>query len=329
MKKKKIAEVTNPKKPILEKSLAFVNPEIAAEWDYRANYPLTPIDVSYGTTFAVYFICPKEKHSYKMRINNRTSSNKSDCPFCAKYGEGVYEKNCLGTLNLELSKEWHLTKNKKITPWDVRANSIKNVWWKCKKCNQEWMASIEQRHLGHQSCPRCNTLAYLYPELIKEWHLTKNHKFTPYNISYGSGKKIWWKCKKCNQEWKASVDHRTSSGTGCPFCSSIILRDGIVCASLIEAYYYLKYKKEHKKFKHNKKYDNKFGRYRYDFYFFDTNTYVEVTSYGSGSFGWDKYFKKIQLKKRYVENNLNANFEFIQKKLTPKQTWYVRRNIKQ
>ena len=35
-----------------------------------------------------------------------------------------------------------------------------------------------------------------YPNLVKEFHPTKNGDLKPENVSYGSGKLIWWICYK-------------------------------------------------------------------------------------------------------------------------------------
>ncbi|MDB3883712.1 zinc-ribbon domain-containing protein, partial [Candidatus Marinimicrobia bacterium] len=39
-------------------------------------------------------------------------------------------------------------------------------------------------------------LAVLYPNIAKEWHSTKNGGLTPFDVTPGSGKKVWWICKK-------------------------------------------------------------------------------------------------------------------------------------
>ena len=36
----------------------------------------------------------------------------------------------------------------------------------------------------------------LYPDLVKEWHPTKNGDLTPNDFTHGSGKKVWWLCPK-------------------------------------------------------------------------------------------------------------------------------------
>ena len=56
-------------------------------------------------------------------------------------------------------------------------------------------------------------------ELMAEWDWEKNKVLglDPHKISYGSAKKVWWKCEK-GHEWEISPNHR-SSGNGCPYCA--------------------------------------------------------------------------------------------------------------
>ena len=50
-----------------------------------------------------------------------------------------------------------------------------------------------------------------------EWHPTKNRQLTPEDITYGSGKKVWWLCPN-NHEYEATILHR-AHGTECPKCN--------------------------------------------------------------------------------------------------------------
>jgi hypothetical protein len=41
--------------------------------------------------------------------------------------------------------------------------------------------------------------------LAKQWHPTKNNELTPFDVSKGSDKKVWWKCEKGkDHEWKTA-----------------------------------------------------------------------------------------------------------------------------
>ena len=64
------------------------------------------------------------------------------------------------------------------------------------------------------------SLAQMNPKLANQWHPTKNGELTPYNVSIGSGKKVWWKCPKGkDHEWNAKIYDR-NNGIGCPICSN-------------------------------------------------------------------------------------------------------------
>ena len=56
-----------------------------------------------------------------------------------------------------------------------------------------------------------------YPEIAKEWHLTKNGNLKPNMVKPRSDIKVWWLCSVCGFEYESTVGHRTY-GTGCPKC---------------------------------------------------------------------------------------------------------------
>lgn len=56
------------------------------------------------------------------------------------------------------------------------------------------------------------------PEWLDEWNVEKNGTLTPAQVTYASGRKIWWKCK-AGHSWKAPVYSR-QAGSGCPYCSN-------------------------------------------------------------------------------------------------------------
>lgn len=63
------------------------------------------------------------------------------------------------------------------------------------------------------------TVANTLPELALLWHPTLNKGLTPDEVSYGSGKKIWWQCfDYADHFWEASVANQRKKPR-CPFCS--------------------------------------------------------------------------------------------------------------
>ena len=60
-----------------------------------------------------------------------------------------------------------------------------------------------------------NSLAEKHPEKAAQWDYEKNKGLTPWMFSYGSGQKVWWKCKK-GHSWYAAI----STVKGCKYCSN-------------------------------------------------------------------------------------------------------------
>jgi len=208
-------------------SLAETHPEVANQWHLTKNGNLSSKDVTHGSHKMVWWKCDKgDDHEWKMEIASR--SRGQGCTVCS--GFKVVNSNCLGTLNPDLSKEWHSFLNGDLTPFEVVPGTSKKVWWKCDKGDDhEWQASIKNRNIG-AGCPICsgkkivisNCLKTLYPEISSQWHSTKNKELTPYQFAAGSHKKIWWQCDKGNDhEWESSIGGRTGNKTGCPICEGL------------------------------------------------------------------------------------------------------------
>jgi len=209
--------------------LATLKPELANEWHPTKNGKLTPYDVTHRSNKRVWWKCDvADDHEWQSRVADK---DKGVCPCCS--GKNVVQSNCLATLKPELANEWHPTKNGKLTPFDVTKSSQKSVWWKCDVADDhEWIAKVGNRL--KTGCPYCsgkkasatNCLANTFPELTKMWHPTKNGKLTPYDVTKGTMKRVWWKCDVADDhEWKAIVNSVFSNFVqnyktkGCPMCS--------------------------------------------------------------------------------------------------------------
>ena len=154
----------------------------------------------FGSGKKVWWKCAEgEDHIWQASIVTRI--NGSECPMCA--GRRIVKSNCLLTTNPALAKEWHPTKNGNLAPDTVYGGSERKVWWLCPKSpDHEYESQIKTRFVGG-GCPICNgkkvvasnSLAKTHPDLISEWHPTKN-TLTPKDVVAGSDKIVWWVCKK-------------------------------------------------------------------------------------------------------------------------------------
>ena len=216
--------VCSGRKIVKSNCLATLNPELAKQWHPTKNGDLTTFDVGKSSDKKVWWKCPEgDDHEWESTVGNRARGN--GCAVCS--GHKLVKSNCLATLNPELAKQWHPTKNGDLTPFDVTEHKLLKVWWKCPKGDDhEWKSSINNRSKGN-GCSVCdgktivksNCLATTHPELAEQWHPTKNGNSNAYNIGGGSGKRFWWKCDKGDDhEWITSPSNRINKGAACAIC---------------------------------------------------------------------------------------------------------------
>lgn len=224
------------------KSLADLFPQIAEEWDYEKNAPLTPELVAAHSGKKAYWIC-KNGHRYSSVIASRTGDDACGCPICSNAGPVLYQDGVyIGEHSLAkeapmIALEFDEQKNG-ISADNIAVSSNKKMWWKCSVCGFEWQSKVNNRTSSLKTgCPQCartqnkqgnskranlvaknGSLLDHYPELCKEWDYSKN-RIKPTEVSFGSGKKVWWICNS-GHHYQANINNRTCKKTGCPYCSN-------------------------------------------------------------------------------------------------------------
>ena len=318
-------ENNNPKKILVLKnrisiSLATKHPELLEEWDYSKNKEISPHEVSYGSGKKVWWICKKNSiHKWKAAIYDRISGN--GCPICS--GQVLSKgNNDFKTIYPDLAKEWHPTKNGKLTPSDVTYGSGIKVWWLCDK-GHEYQANIYNRGSG-KKCPYCqnkkvligfNDLQTTYPDLAKEWHPTKNGKLTPNDVTYGSEKKVWWLCN-CGYEWNTTVNTRTSLKCGCIKCNPPYSSKGENAVAIILNKKQIEYKRQF--------IVPERGRLRDDFALLSQDKKIV----GTIEYNGQQHYEPVDFAGK-GEEWANKNFEIIQKRDRKKSEWLKEHNIPQ
>ena len=147
------------------------NPELSMEWDYEKNSPLTPKDVTSGSSKKVWWIC-SQGHSWIARIGHR--ANGSGCIYCSGQ-KPIVGVNDLKTTNPELIIEWDYEKNIGLMPEQFKRGSNINVWWKC-PLGHSWQATISHRTNG-TGCPHCySENGTSFPEQALVFYLSKYTK---------------------------------------------------------------------------------------------------------------------------------------------------------
>ncbi|MCY3410436.1 MAG: zinc-ribbon domain-containing protein [Candidatus Heimdallarchaeota archaeon] len=198
------------------------------EWNYARNIK-KPEEYSYGSTEQLWWICQMCNYEWNASLNHR--SRGAGCPRCA--GLVVNEENCLTNhprWKELLNGEWDFEVIK-LQPQEISFGSNIKINWNCCKCSYKWRSPVKNRTRG-EGCPNCagkvvNEVNCLinHPawnaQLEKDWDFSKN-TVHPSKYSYGSSKKVWWLCKKCEHSWKSHIKRRTR-GDGCPSCAGQVV----------------------------------------------------------------------------------------------------------
>lgn len=221
-------------KYLMEEKNSFIYkyPELLKEWHYERNKTLNPRAFTKSSTMNVWWKCSKCNHEWQAKIVNRTAGY-NNCPICSNklLKEGY---NDFATLYPNLLNEWNYQKNN-ILPNKILMKTEFKAWWKCKKCNYEWIASLGERTRKDKSsgCPQCKinnasiakhlkaisrgTIEKTNPEILDEWDYDLN-VILPSQITHGSNKRVWWKCKCCGYKWQSSPNNRIRKKSKCPKC---------------------------------------------------------------------------------------------------------------
>ena len=132
----------------------------------------------------------------------------------------------------EAAARWCFERNCGFGPEDFSYGSSVRAWFKCPEGPDHFyqvtlsrMGKAVRTDTFSMGCGFCrglriskdNNLAKNYPELAREF-MTKKNGFKASQVSYGSWKMVFWKCKR-GHEWQATIANRTGRDSGCPRCN--------------------------------------------------------------------------------------------------------------
>lgn len=136
-----------------------------------------------------------------------------------------FSNNSLLLKHPKIASLWHPSKNVPIEPHQVSYGSELEFWFYCKDCGYEWKSTVNNMTTHGRGCPVCSrvegyakhtktvlekggSLADKAPDLIKQWHPTKNEDVSPFDVIANSHSIFWWKCPFCGFEWEQSIIKR-------------------------------------------------------------------------------------------------------------------------
>lgn len=132
-------------------TLAELFPNIAKDWHPTKNGAKTPNNITPGVGYKAWWLCDKG-HEWSVSVSTRVNQ-KTGCPYCGnkKLLKGY---NDLLTVQPDIAKDWHPTKNGDKTPSDVLWGTHTYYWWQCVK-GHEWRQKPSVRCLMNTGCPKC------------------------------------------------------------------------------------------------------------------------------------------------------------------------------
>jgi hypothetical protein len=209
-------------------SIVKTHPQFLQYWNYEKNINISPSDVGKGSHTVVWWKCD-EGHEFENMVHRVVNGN-SWCPYCS--GRKIGYGNDLETKFPKIAKLWDYEKNGDLKPSEVFSRSNKKVWWLCvEKEYHTYEQQINTKTVQRCGCPYCShrkvheldSIIYTNPELCEDWDYKRN-KIKPSEVTKGSDRRVWWKCKDCGHRWKTTIKNRVrgardGKGTGCPKCN--------------------------------------------------------------------------------------------------------------
>jgi len=138
---------------------------LLTEWDYEHNFPLTPHDVSTGSSNKVWWVCTGNDHRWEAAIGKRVGGQ--GCPFCA--GNRVSFTNSLAVRRPDVAGELDIEASG-VTADQISFGSSRRVTWKCPLDDSHvWQATVGNRTGGNggrgTGCPYCRLVGTSGQEL--------------------------------------------------------------------------------------------------------------------------------------------------------------------
>lgn len=202
-------------------------------------------NITIGSTKIIYWICSRPSctckihHVYSLSVQLRTSGQ--GCRYCNK----LCKCNSMFMRYPNFLREYDWENNDGINPYALTYSNHTQLNWVCTTATcscikHNYTAKLNNRTTNKSNCPfcchqktcPCNSLLIRFPHIAIEFDKELNNNINPINVAYGSScTNYWWKCSKCSNTWKTTVNSRTW-GSGCPHCNSSQLEKS--CAAILK-----------------------------------------------------------------------------------------------
>lgn len=208
-------------------SIAERMPEYALDWDYKENGDATPETVSWRSNHRASWKCHLCGKTSVRPVGGKAYTYSKEGPsggcrgrLCPRRPRTILPReSSLHRWGDEVVDSFCLESNAPDTPDTVSHGAKRVLTWRClaDPSHPNYLLSLPSRR--KTGCPRCSSIGCKMPELAAQWHPTKNRHLTPYDVTRGCHRRVWWQCLH-GHEWQATVANRTHAAnpTGCGDC---------------------------------------------------------------------------------------------------------------
>lgn len=206
-------------------------------WDWKRNERM-PWEVGNSSASIVHAKCPVCGKTYSLKASSvwRGLKSKAGIARCSDCGHRRLEVGAeRGRINTsrnlaearpDVVAHWAWEENGELRPDQFTVGSAEVVFWvydngevvkrqiRCRTnaAQPDW--SRPRKYYPGRG--RGKTVAD-YPELVEEFD--DRNEGSPEDYSYGSARRVLWRCKRCSYQWDSQVKSRTILESGCPRCA--------------------------------------------------------------------------------------------------------------
>jgi hypothetical protein len=202
--------------------------DVLDRWDYELN-KCKPSDICWGTGNKYYFKCPNSIHKSELKSIGSFTSGQEGSIYCNQCNS--FEQWCLNNNRQNVLYRWDYELNK-CKPSEVSWGSTKKYYFKCPRgMHESELKNIKNFVNGYEGsiyCNQCNSFKQWCIEnnrqdVLDRWDYELNNCL-PSEISYGTGKKYYFKCSKgLHKSELKSIGHFINGEEGsikCKACNS-------------------------------------------------------------------------------------------------------------
>lgn len=222
-----------------KKSFSYHYPERVSCWSDKNL--LKPDKVTKGTDHAFLFDCGTCGHEFETMLS-RINSGQQWCQYCSNTQKLCSDPNCrvcldrsFASFDPEKVAQW--SNKNTISPGNVKKRSDTKYLFDCHKCGHEFKCTLravtgelkswcyycvnKRLCIDTRKCGTCfvKTFASVADKMVLDSYSEKN-ELRPYQIFYGTDKKIIFDCHTCGTEFTTTPNNITNVNSWCNHCSS-------------------------------------------------------------------------------------------------------------